>query len=602
MAIEIKNTDILYYPVPKVATTSLKHFCYELNHGHGFSTDPSKGENFHIHNHSESYEAVELRYIDKEASLEKRRVTVVRDPIERILSAYSNRVVSKGVLSQESIDLRLAGMLEIPTDPSLEVFIENLEKYRLLSPVIRHHTEPHSTFLGHDLRYFQLVFPFEDVAGFVEIVNRAAGTSIQLRHLQKSTGTRYQEVLNNALLEKLLEFCSGDYALLRQFYSPPKSINHCVRGVTLPTRFDAGSTTAALLPKRPFIIWTLQRSGGTNVASHFFDRSYNRSLEHEPLNLDRELGYIRDKWESRQNLEMLRQDLREELSKKVNIKHCVDVVPSPVTSALLDVSCELGYKHLFLIRRTALDRLLSLHFARSFNIWGWEVANSVDSSVISARMRESDLPIEDLITHEQNCRSELSRIFDSLVNRGATPAIAVFEDLYNTFEQDIALLLYEKISTHLDLMPSPDVATIRQLLFKDRSEPRVNYNEFRNYDALELATRQLGSFELGGTIPPLPAESISIPEGAVAQMFQPVRSWRSDLVKIGGVGLDPTDPKATWQVESNGVVFETISGLRSERFEKSHPDLIAAGAARFAALDVPLAELDQVRVSLANVS
>ena len=47
---------------------------------------------------------------------------------------------------------------------------------------------------------------------------------------------------------------------------------------------------------RPFIIWTLRRTGGTNLATRLMALSQYPKLEHEPFNPDRVHGHVTRNW------------------------------------------------------------------------------------------------------------------------------------------------------------------------------------------------------------------------------------------------------------------------------------------------------------------
>lgn len=73
-----------------------------------------------------------------------RKFTVVRDPVSRFLSAYTNRVTYYRDMERECAqnpEIRSQfDELGLPAVPDLDVFIDNFEHYVNLSPSIRLHT------------------------------------------------------------------------------------------------------------------------------------------------------------------------------------------------------------------------------------------------------------------------------------------------------------------------------------------------------------------------------------------------------------------------------------------------------------------------------
>jgi len=597
MVIEVKNTDLVYFPVPKVASTTLKQFIYEVNHGEPYrdQQDTDADRSKHIHTHDRAFEAIAFDNVELASIAQKRRVAVVRDPIERILSAYSNRVLFHGELSPSSIDTKSAELLGVPANPSLSEFIQYLSEYRELSRPIAHHTDLQKTFLGSDPGYFEEIFPIERLPNLADLINKAAGTNVDIGHAQRSKKKIPTWDLSSRQRSELIEYCLEDYQLLGELFSPPPRPIYA--SVNMPPEGAKASLGGAGSPEeRPFIIWTLKRSGGTNLAKFLFENSAFPSLEHEALNEDRERGFITEQWRESGCVDTLKRQLHDEFSKSVNIKHCVETVPEPVTQALAEVSCELGYAHLFLIRSNAQDRLLSLQFAEAFNIWGAEGLRKNDVAWISNRLRETDLPIDELIRHEIQCREKLSSAFNILKHAGVQSAVAVFEDLFYTPDRNVAISVIDRFCDHLGLMPGATGA-IEQLFAGDQGS-RERYRDFRNFDAFSNAAGKLAPFALGGPVGQLPENAVEVAQGAVTKLFPVTRSWRSDLLKISGVGVDPADLSASWQVDCDGEPIGTFNGLASARFKGENPTLRTAGHARFAAIDVPESALDRIKVKL----
>ncbi|MGB2073601.1 MAG: sulfotransferase family 2 domain-containing protein [Henriciella sp.] len=106
MPVEIKNTDLVYIPSPKVATTSLKYFLFEVNEGQKFDDVHGDNKATHIHNHADGFGAVLFSKLDMQALAGKRRISVIRDPLDRLISCYKNRVVAlKAYLPTGSISV-----------------------------------------------------------------------------------------------------------------------------------------------------------------------------------------------------------------------------------------------------------------------------------------------------------------------------------------------------------------------------------------------------------------------------------------------------------------------------------------------------------------
>ena len=223
MAVELKNHDIVYFPMPKTACTSLKMLFYHLNEKRIFENYKKDGKVMHIHNagYGTPYFS-ELNHRDYAAMT---RIAVIRDPVSRLLSAYSNRVGFHRELSAPRIDLDLAGKLGIGPDPSPEEFFINLEKYRILSPSIRHHTDLATKFLGPSLDYFQKVYPIEKLPDMVAFLSSRTGQNLTLGREQTGGKKIHFKDLSVPARKRLALYCMGDYALVDGFYRVPAEVD-----------------------------------------------------------------------------------------------------------------------------------------------------------------------------------------------------------------------------------------------------------------------------------------------------------------------------------------------------------------------------------------
>jgi hypothetical protein len=164
---------IIYYPVPKNGGTSLRNLLFRLESGGDYS-DP--GELFRVFGTSGPFEAVEYPGMD--------RIAVIRDPVNRFLSAYRSRVVVYREIHRKAMEE--AGIpASIPEHPSLEDFLTHLDQYRRLIQIYRH-TNPQTHFLGEDPAYFHRLFRLEDTAALEEFLAVRAGVEVKLPRLRVS--------------------------------------------------------------------------------------------------------------------------------------------------------------------------------------------------------------------------------------------------------------------------------------------------------------------------------------------------------------------------------------------------------------------------------
>lgn len=219
--VENSQHKIAYFPVPKIASTSLKHAFYNLEFNKpyvpgesaakaGVHGDYAKTRHFFAINHA--------RYKDYA------RIAVIRDPVHRLISAYQHRIYKERELDESRIDMALAEALGVHPNPTRRFFFRHIEQYRLLSASIRHHTEPITSFLGPDLGYFTDIYRIGKISQLAEQISVLTGQEFEIGFDQK--GPERPKNLQMGRGERLavLQYCAGDYALLKKYYSIPEPL------------------------------------------------------------------------------------------------------------------------------------------------------------------------------------------------------------------------------------------------------------------------------------------------------------------------------------------------------------------------------------------
>lgn len=167
MSIAIKGTVLEFFPVPKVACTSMKLaiLCHndqdQFNH---IAEGPHESRPRHVH---DVYKTV--TFSKRTRKLKKpgeKWFCLVRDPIERFVSGYRHRILFHRELDQlPSAMLRLAGL---GREPDLDEFAINIRKYSLLSRSMFHHFSPTTRYLGREPHLFDQVFRLSEMDQLVD--------------------------------------------------------------------------------------------------------------------------------------------------------------------------------------------------------------------------------------------------------------------------------------------------------------------------------------------------------------------------------------------------------------------------------------------------
>ncbi|WP_170962460.1 sulfotransferase family 2 domain-containing protein [Vibrio sp. F13] len=204
------SPELSYFPVPKAACSSIKTALYEQKES--MSYDKERYNGIHVHDYWSS-KMIPLGSTEK-------TVIVVRDPIERFLSAYASRVNDHHELNYNSIK-RTCPWLEtmLPNfNPNLSQFIRHFEHY-LLVPTIEHHCQPLSWLIDHNLEQFSEIIPLEKIDRAQILIQDATSSNITIPKAHVGKSKVSLGMLTEEQLNKLLKFYADDYVLLDSLYS-----------------------------------------------------------------------------------------------------------------------------------------------------------------------------------------------------------------------------------------------------------------------------------------------------------------------------------------------------------------------------------------------
>lgn len=215
MAVLADDLPVTYYPIPKSGTSSVKYALMSLSSRHGALADPDN----QVHDH------LFTSWVDPFVPVYDGlggKFTVVRDPLERLLSAYSSRIRDVNVLKRSSAKVEMLKAFGLPADPDLDTFILNVEKYSASSWEIQFHVASPRHFVGSSLFLFDHVFRFEEMDKVEAFLSSVSGRKITIPKLQAARSKVSPSNLSPAALAKAMRFCRYDYAFLVDYYDPAR--------------------------------------------------------------------------------------------------------------------------------------------------------------------------------------------------------------------------------------------------------------------------------------------------------------------------------------------------------------------------------------------
>jgi hypothetical protein len=214
MAICIPHLGVAIYTSPKVLSTSLKFLAFQLENGRPFESFTAQGVSIHIHRF---YPARPFEPVDREKF--PYVFAFVRDPVDRFLSLYRNRVLRKHVHSVHQWDrARSAGLSE---RPSLDGFIEEFEQYFQLVPEIQHHGACQTQYLGENASFFNRIFSDKTVPGFQKFLEDITGEPVEVPWEQRSSVAGEECSAENR--DWIRRHYASDYQTFSQYFAPSGS-------------------------------------------------------------------------------------------------------------------------------------------------------------------------------------------------------------------------------------------------------------------------------------------------------------------------------------------------------------------------------------------
>ncbi len=216
MVIAIEASALAYAPVPKSGCSSVKAMLMEIDPAAALHVGQEAGQKL--------YHALYPTRRFRKKRMEKLRgffrFTVVRDPIRRLMSVYTNRVVELREL-HNSRKLRNRGIL--PLDPDPDTFFQNLDRYMHHSWAIKHHALPAHFFTGPDLGVYDQVFRTDQMDAVAQAISDYTHRPVGAKRANASSAKLAFDDLAPATRDSLRPYLMREYTHLAAHFDNPVS-------------------------------------------------------------------------------------------------------------------------------------------------------------------------------------------------------------------------------------------------------------------------------------------------------------------------------------------------------------------------------------------
>ena len=203
----LAKSKFAYVSVPKVACTSIKHFIYEVENGRPFEPFVANEQKRQVHN---LYPGKLFSDLPMKRLEQCDCYAVVRDPVARFLSCFSNRVVFHKELSDKHLpEEAIAEGLE--PDPDIHTFVRDFQKYRKHVRSIRWHSRTLVSSLGGDPSLYAQIFNMSALSEFEALMQKYFDVGFGLGRFQTGGPKLKPEDLSAVEIESIRDFYAIDY-------------------------------------------------------------------------------------------------------------------------------------------------------------------------------------------------------------------------------------------------------------------------------------------------------------------------------------------------------------------------------------------------------
>ena len=210
MVVAVKKSQIAYMATPKAACSSVKIALLQLMQGGGVPD---------LQDLHQMLPTMRFRQHRFRLYRDYWWFCVVRDPIRRLMSVYTDIVVGrKLLLTSPNLTTKDLGLAVSP-DP--DAFFQELGRYARHASVIKHHCLPAHVFTGPDLSVYDRVYTTAELPQLGADLRQISHKTANVPNANKSAGTLNFEDLNAVTQARLIPYLKREYAYLSAYYDDP---------------------------------------------------------------------------------------------------------------------------------------------------------------------------------------------------------------------------------------------------------------------------------------------------------------------------------------------------------------------------------------------
>ncbi len=224
------------------------------------------------------------------------------------------------------------------------------------------------------------------------------------------------------------------------------------------------------------------------------------SVQHEPFNVDRVYGKVSRNYQENFDFKQLADDIQGIVALRVNIKHCIELVPVPVTMELVEAAPKEGYRIVLWNRENQFLRVVSLFLAEQTGMWENNGRDRLARKLTAGLASTQPIPPAAFLKQSRNDATMWNNTIGFLEQTGIPFAYGTYENIYQPNPNKDHLI---SLLTQLGIVVAPDHPRIRAFVSARPERPSEiaesipNIAKLRN---IRLATCRAPSESAMGSI------------------------------------------------------------------------------------------------------
>jgi hypothetical protein len=200
MPICFRDQNVCFFPIPKTASTSIKSMLF-----------PDEKDPEILHKKNMAVDFLTLTKADHDKFETWQKIALIRDPIERAISCYRQKILTSGHLGR--LFREKGNPHNLSEKPDFNEYIKRLNLYNSTSSMLRHHVRSTIFFLGKDSNYFTKIYKMSEIKLLENHLQQVLNISCSINNKNNTSTNSDKIYIKREIFDKLKSIFKEDYEL-----------------------------------------------------------------------------------------------------------------------------------------------------------------------------------------------------------------------------------------------------------------------------------------------------------------------------------------------------------------------------------------------------